>query len=65
MTEPICKENTKWIINKDMADVTDAFLTELRTMETTSLNDGTETLDKLEDNFRPVQKLNGRTVNLR
>merc|ERR1719410_1663410 len=40
MTEPECKENTKWIINKDMADVTDAFLTELRTMETTSLNDG-------------------------
>jgi len=64
MTEPICKENTKWIINKDMADVTDAFLTEIRTLETTSLATGA-TVDKLEDNFRPVQKLNGRTVNLR
>ena len=62
MTEPDCKENTKWIINKDMADVTEAYLTTFRTMVTTS---GSGTVDKLEDNFRPVQPLNSRTVNLR
>merc|ERR1712117_198952 len=63
MTEPDCKENTKWIINKDMAKVTEAYLTEIRKLETTS--DGGNTEDKLQDNFRPVQKLNSRTVNLR
>jgi len=63
MTEPDCKENTKWIINKDMAKVTEAYLTTFRTMVTTSVSGNT--VDKLEDNFRPVQPLNSRTVNLR
>jgi len=65
MTEPNCKENTKWIINKDKAKVTEAHLNEFRKMVTTSKVDAASTIDKLEDNFRPVQPLNGRTVNLR
>lgn len=60
MTEPECKENTKWIINKDMAKVTEAYLTVFRTM-TTSSTAG----EPMQDNFRPVQNLQGRTVNLR
>jgi len=60
MTEPDCTENTKWIINKDMAKVTEAHLTTFRTM-TTSSTAG----ESMADNFRPVQNLQGRTVNLR
>ena len=62
MTEPECKENTKWIINKDMAKVTEAFLTEIRKLAICNLCTNWE---PIYDNYRPEQKLQGRTVNLR
>ena len=61
MTEPVCTENTKWIINKDMKKISEAQLTAMRTLKT---NDAGHT-DNLQDNFRPVQALNSRTVNQR
>lgn len=59
MTEPDCFENTQWIINRDMAMVTEAQLTTLRTLKS-----GSTTPDDLADNFRPVQT-NAITVNRR
>ena len=59
MTEPDCIENTQWIINRDMAMVTEAQLTTLRTLKS-----GSTTPDDLADNFRPVQT-NAITVNRR
>jgi len=60
MTEPDCLENTQWIINKDMAMVTETQLTTIRTLKSGSTNP-----DDIADNFRPVQMLNTRTVNNR
>jgi len=60
MTEPDCLENTQWIINKDMAMVTETQLTTIRTLKSGSTNP-----DDIADNFRPVQMLNTRTVNKR
>merc|ERR1740129_275471 len=60
MTEPDCLENTQWIINKDMAMVTETQLTSIRTLKSGSTNP-----DDIADNFRPVQLLNTRTVNKR
>jgi len=60
MTEPDCLENTQWIINKDMAMVTETQLTTIRNLKSGSTNP-----DDIADNFRPVQMLNTRTVNKR
>ena len=63
MTEPNCFENTKWIINKNMAEVTDTQLGEFRKLKTSDLSDVSGgTIDDLADNFRPEQQLNGRNV---
>jgi len=68
MTEPNCIENTKWIINKDMADVTEVQLTEFRKLKTSDLtgssdpNTVTDFKDDLADNYRPVQTIDAHKV---
>merc|ERR1712025_271646 len=57
MTVPGCNENTKWIISTNMLKVSAAQLTTLRGLQTNSANK-----DMLQDNFRPVQSLNSRSV---
>ena len=65
MTEPNCIENTKWIINKDMADVTEVQLTEFRKLKTSDLTGAggaTDFKDDLADNYRPVQTIDAHKV---
>ena len=63
MTTPDCTENTKWIICMDKVKISETQLNELRMLKVTY--DATPTEDNLEDNFRPVQNKNTRTVNKR
>lgn len=60
MTIPNCLENTKWIINQNMLEISTAQLDEFRTLKTDSDND--EDTDRIHGNFRPTQALNSRTV---
>ena len=60
MTVPDCKENTKWIISKNILKISEAQLSKLRDLKTNDYD-----VDFLRNNFRPVQKLNSRSVYLR
>jgi len=66
MTEPACTENTRWIINKDMADVTEVQLAEFRKLQTSDLTGtspvATQYEDDLADNYRPVQTIDAHKV---
>ena len=64
MTTPDCTENTKWIINMDKVKISETQLNELRMLKVTYVL-ATPVEDNLEDNFRPVQNKNTRTVNKR
>ena len=63
MTTPDCTENTKWIICMDKLKISETQLNELRMLKVTY--DAIPNEDNLEDNFRPVQNKNTRTVNKR
>ena len=68
MTEPNCRENTRWIINKDRSTVSAAQLTAFRTLKTsrtTAATTPTGHQDMLQDNFRPRQALGTRVVGQR
>ena len=64
MTTPDCTENTKWIICMDKVKISETQLNELRMLKVTYVL-ATPVEDNLEDNFRPVQNKNTRTVNKR
>lgn len=57
MTQPTCMENTKWIINQKMLDISSTQLAEFRTLMT-----DTTYPDELAGNVRPTQPLGTRTV---
>jgi len=56
-TVPGCREIVKWIITKQMVDISTAQLDVLRTL----VDAATPTANKLNDNFRPVQTLGTST----
>lgn len=57
LTTPTCNEVVVWTVFEEPIQISQAQLDVLR-----SLREGGEGSSKIEDNFRPVQKLNSRTV---
>lgn len=59
LTTPGCHESVNWVVNRDPISLNEAQIELFRNLNDTSNVNQTNTL---QDNFRPIQALNGRTV---
>ena len=60
LTVPHCQENTRWIISRNILQISETQLSQFRSLKTNDID-----VDYLRDNFRPTQSLNSRKVYLR
>lgn len=63
LTTPPCFQSVVWIVYKNRQKVTSATLEKLRILTKNNVPEGLSTPSYLQPNFRPIQALNGRTVN--
>lgn len=62
LTTPPCYESVRFIMFKEVVELSKDQLAQFRSLMTTPLADNVDTCPHLVDNFRPLQPLNGRII---